>query len=199
MFNTFTAAPVSGRPSPATGTLPFGIHRAYLPNTQQLCRRSKSGKQRRCLLRSPAEWFSRYSSSTPHLPRLLPPLRMRYVRTSNACVHGMLIHVQLFFSCGVQIGVSFVVGPHERHGAYLRHDIVACYGIVMYLLTTCVVVFKVTANAANANAARPPQCPEAGAHGQLGSSLQVLGPSALWLWPDAHQGRDGSASLQHSS
>ena len=48
----------------------------------------------------------------------------------------MLIHVQLFFSCGVQIGVSFVVGPHERHGAYLRHDIVACYGIV---LTTCVV------------------------------------------------------------
>ena len=68
--------------------------RAYLPNTQQLCRRSKSGKQRRCLLqRSPAEWFSRYSSSTPHLPRLLPPLRMRYVhvRTSNACVHGMLI------------------------------------------------------------------------------------------------------------
>ena len=104
--------------------------RAYLPNTQQLCRRSKSGKQRRCLLRSPAEWFSRYSSSTPHLPRLLPPLRMRYVRTSNACVHGMLIHVQLFFSCGVQIGVPFVVGPHERHGAYLRHDIVACYGIV---------------------------------------------------------------------
>ena len=26
MFNSFTAAPVSGRPSPATGTLPFGIH-----------------------------------------------------------------------------------------------------------------------------------------------------------------------------
>ena len=104
--------------------------RAYLPNTQQLCRRSKSGKQRRCLLRSPAEWFSRYSSSTPHLPKLLPPLRMRCVRTSNACVHGMLGHVQLFFSCGVQIGVSFVVGPHERHGEYLRHDIVACYGIV---------------------------------------------------------------------
>ena len=97
--------------------------------------------------------------------------------------------------------MSFGLVPHERYGEYTQHDLVACYGIVMYLLTTCVVVFKVKANehAANANAARPPRCPEARAYGQLGSSLQPLGPSAPWLWPDAHQGRDGSASLQHSS
>ena len=75
--------------------------RQYLLNTQQLCRRSKSAKQRHCLLRSPAEWFSRYSSSTLHLPKLLPPLRMRCVRTSYARVHDMLGRVQLFFSCGV--------------------------------------------------------------------------------------------------
>ena len=46
------------------------------------------------------------------------------------------------------LGLSFGPGPHERHGEYTRHDVVACYGIVMYLLTTCVVVFKVNTNAA---------------------------------------------------
>ena len=50
----------------------------------------------------------------------------------------------------VHVGLSFVVGLHDE---YYQHDIintilnfVACYGIVMYLLTTCVVVFKVNAN-----------------------------------------------------
>ena len=59
-------------------------------NMRQRCRRGKSAKQRHCLLRNPAEWFSRlYISSTLRLPKLLPkllpPLRMRYVHTSYAC------------------------------------------------------------------------------------------------------------------
>ena len=60
--------------------------------------------------------------------------------------------------------MSFVVGPHERHGEYLKHDIAACYDIVMYLLTMCVVVFKVNANgseAAASQAAVPAAEPEA--------------------------------------
>ena len=81
--------------------------RAYLPNTQQLCRRSKSGKQRHCLLRSPAEWFSRYSLSTPHLPKHLPPLRMRCVRTSYAC-HVVCASV-VMASCDTRVPDS----PHH--------------------------------------------------------------------------------------
>ena len=129
MFQCFTAAPISG---PSPGTLPYGINPAFFAQYAAALQAQQVRQAARGTVCSRAEWFSRYSSPTLHLPELLPPLRMRCVRTSNACVqcHGMLGHVQPFFSCGVQIGVSFVVGPHERHGEYLRHDIVACYGIV---------------------------------------------------------------------